>query len=110
MRLRAPVGVFSFERENGNDIRVDAEMSFDALTFEKENLDSTVNYADVCMMIRKIMEGEWLLLESVAKEIAERIFAKWPGLYRISVKLTKLHPPIPDFTGSCSAEYILSRN
>lgn len=105
LKFHAPIGVFDFEREHGNDFILDLEIITDDADFTSENLDSTISYAEVYQVVKEVIVREWLLLESVLKEIAERICNKWSKIRRISVKLTKINPPIPDFKGNCSVEF-----
>lgn len=99
------IGVASQELEVGNEFEVDCEIEMSAHNFVSEDLESTVSYADVYSVIEEIMTLRWRLLESAAKEIAERCCLKWTGIRRISVKIRKVTPPITGIQGSCSVEY-----
>ncbi len=106
LKFCARIGVFDFERENGNDFEVNVSMKIDSGNFVSESLDTTISYADVYEIVAVHMGREWLLLESVAKSIADTIKQKWPTSYGVKVKVTKIHPPIEGIKGSCSVEYL----
>ncbi len=105
LKFFARIGVFDFERENGNDFEVNVSLRVDSGSFVPESLDTTISYADVYEVVEEHMKREWLLLESVAKSIADTIKQNWPLCYDVAVKVTKIHPPIKGINGSCSVEY-----
>lgn len=99
------IGVFDFEREEDNDFMVDVSFKIGSECFRSECLESTVSYAEVYEVIEHHMAQEWLLLESVSSSIASAIKGRWPHTEDVSVKVTKIYPPIPGIRGSCSVEY-----
>lgn len=105
VRFHAPIGVYENERIVGNDFRLDLAVRINADSFSDENLNTTVSYAAIYDEVIAIVNNEWLLLETVSKLIAQRVCDKWPMIEDISVKLTKLTVPIPEFQGNCSVEY-----
>ena len=106
LRFFSRIGVFDQERIVGNEFAVDVEVELDADSFESENLDTTVSYADIYDKISVNMKGEWLLLESVAKRIADDICNSWAQARRCCVKITKLSVPVSGIQGKSSVEYI----
>lgn len=107
LRFFARIGVDAQERTVGNDFRVDLRIVTDADNFQTENVYTVISYADVYEIVEWAMKQQWLLIESAAKAIHTRIYEKWPGkIFDISVKITKLTPPIKGIQGSASVEYI----
>lgn len=106
LRFFARIGVDNQERKVGNDFRVDLALSFNAENFIVENIQSTVSYAEVFEIVQSVMGEKWLLLESVSQAISAKIRDRWPLLMDISVKITKLAPPIPGLQGSASVEFL----
>lgn len=105
LRFRSRIGVFDFEREEDNDFEVNIEIKFDASEFQSEELKSTISYADIYNEVRTIMSKEWLLLETVAIEIAETIIKMSSNIKEGEVSVTKVNPPIEGIQGSCGARY-----
>ena len=103
------IGVLEHERLVGNEFIVTITISADASGFVSEDLNSTINYASVYEIAREVMGKEWLLLESVAKQIALVILRRFSMAEEISVKILKVKPPIAGIQGSCSVEYLTSR-
>jgi len=106
LRFFGRIGVFDFERAEGNDFEVNVEIMVDSESFKPEDLSSTISYADVYEVVEALMQREWQLLESVAKAMHDAITCRWPNTTSVKVKITKLHPPIPGIQGSCSVEYL----
>lgn len=104
------IGVMPQEREVGNDFCLDVRLSVDAGKFVSENIETTVSYADIYDIIADEMSKQWLLLESVAKEIAERILRFKVTIQDVDVKITKLSVPITGIDGFCSVEYCAERH
>lgn len=102
----ARIGVSEQERLVGNRFRVDVSLQIPREGFAPEDIGTTVSYADVYEIIRQIMSEEALLLESVADRIAASIRLKWPEIGLLSVKISKLSPPITGIDGNCSVEYV----
>ena len=106
VRFHSPIGVFEEERKFGNDFRVDISITIDASSFEEETLETSISYADVFEVVETEMKKESLLLETVSKRIGSKILDRWENIKRLSVKITKLNPPIKNFKGNCSVEYL----
>lgn len=104
------IGVFTQERKVGNEFRVSISIKYDASDFEDENLETTISYADVYEIIKLQMDGEHLLLESVAKCITDTISKQWKNIVEISTSICKVAPPIPGITGSCAVEYFWKKS
>lgn len=110
LRFFSSIGVDPQERIVGNEFGVDVNIMLKDTNFIAERLDSTISYAEVFDLVSNVMSQEWLLLESVAKRIAETIADKWNEVYSIDVKITKFSPPIPKFTGMASVSYHYDRS
>lgn len=104
LRFFSRIGLFPQEREVGNEFEVDVCFSIDAAQFEVEEIGSTVSYADVYELISAVMNTEWKLLESVAHTLLTSIKEKRPRVFGVSVKVTKLAPPISGIMGVCSVQ------
>ena len=93
------------ERTVGNEFMLDIAMTLGAGEFVAERLDTTVSYADVYASVAEIMRKEHLLLETVAKTIADTILTRWEKIYAVSVKITKLSVPVVNISGQASVEF-----
>ncbi|MDE6393454.1 MAG: dihydroneopterin aldolase [Muribaculaceae bacterium] len=105
LRFYSRIGVFDQERSVGNEFLVDLTAVADASGFRRENLDTTVSYADIYEVVAEAMKREWQLLESVSSHIADTVIDRWTMISDVKVRITKLSPPIPGIQGVCSVEY-----
>ncbi|MBD5206453.1 MAG: dihydroneopterin aldolase [Bacteroidales bacterium] len=101
------IGVFEQERTVGNEFLIDCKVKVSTEDFEPENLDSSISYASIFEEIAAIMSQDWKLLESVAMAIARKLLSRWPQILNVSVKITKVAPPISGIQGQCSVEYVI---
>ena len=96
-------GVLLEERQQGNrfvvDLVLEADISRAVCT---DNLDDTVNYAEVYEVVRREMAVPSQLLEHVCGRIAEALLATFDALQRVSVCVVKKNPPI-DGAGVCES-------
>lgn len=104
--LRGKIGVFDFEREEGNDFRFNIELEIDASTFIEEDLNTSLSYADVYEEIVEVLSKEWHLLETVAITLARHFRMRWPRIIRGRIRIDKLRPPITGINGNCGIEYV----
>lgn len=110
LRFHSRIGVYDQERIVGNEFTVNITVSYPADDFQYENLDSTISYADIYDEIKRIMQSEHLLLESVAKEIADRIILRWPQINELQISILKCAPPITAISGQCGIDYLWKKN
>lgn len=97
MRIRAFHGLLPQEKQVGNifEVSIEAWFSPSVSSMEREDIDSTVNYADMADIANQIMSGPCELLETVAIKLMKAIRDRWDFLEGGKVKITKVTPPIP---------------
>lgn len=91
-------GVLPAETELGQRFRVTMKIAVDLQhAGETDSLDNTVSYADVFMIVQKIVEGKpYKLIEAVAEKIATDVRAAYPNEIKgLQVEVIKPDPPIP---------------
>jgi 7,8-dihydroneopterin aldolase/epimerase/oxygenase len=88
-------GVYPHERESGNyfevDIAVETDFTVGAL---HDDLSGTVNYESLFSIVKSEMDRPSHLLETVAAQIIQKTFSELPAVMSVSVKISKLNPPI----------------
>lgn len=101
-------GVLPEERQQGNrfvvDLVLEADISRAVCT---DNLDDTVNYAEVYEVVRREMAVPSQLLEHVCGRIATALLDAFAPLQRARVSVTKRNPPI-EGAGSCESAVVLT--
>ncbi|KQO14108.1 dihydroneopterin aldolase [Paenibacillus sp. Leaf72] len=88
-------GVFAEENRLGQKFGVDLELLMDlekAATMD--DLEATVNYAELHALTKKIVEGTpFKLIEALAGSIATQLLAAYTMINEVTVRVTKPNPP-----------------
>lgn len=97
-------GVYPHERESGNFFEVDVSVETDFTEAEEsDDLSGTVNYETLFRIVKEEMDMPSRLLESVAANIVTHIMNDLPAVKSVSLKISKLNPPIG---GKCRSSYV----
>jgi dihydroneopterin aldolase len=101
-------GHYKEERIVGNRFLVDLTLETDmTVAAGSDNLKDAVNYQRVYEIVKQQMEAKSHLLEHIAGRILDAIYAELEGISKITVKVSKLNPPMGGKIGSVSV--IMSR-
>lgn len=95
MEFKAYHGCLEQEKVRGNSFTVDfrGEMDLSAAA-ESDNLNDTVNYADIYEIVSDEMSIPSELLENVAGRIVKAIETRYPQFVSFSVRVSKKRPPV----------------
>jgi dihydroneopterin aldolase len=103
MEFYAFHGHFKEERIVGNKFLVDLTIETDmAIAVESDNLKDAVNYQRVYEIVKQQMGLKSHLLEHIAGRILDAVYAEMDGIKKITVKLSKMNPPMGGKIGSVS--------
>jgi dihydroneopterin aldolase len=105
-------GALPEETKLGQRFRVTVSLATDLSEAGKtDNLDKTVNYAEVYHVCRSIVEGEPVkLIETVAEKIATNVMEEFATkVTGVRVVLIKPDPPIPGHYASVSVDITRGR-
>ena len=101
-------GHFKEERIVGNKFLVDLTIETDMKKpKESDNLEDAVNYQRIYEIVKQQMEMKSYLLENIAGRILDAIYAEMEGIEKVTVKVSKLNPPMGGKIGSVSV--VMSR-
>ena len=96
-------GHFKEERIVGNKFLVDLTIETDMkLPAESDNLKDAVNYQRIYELVKQQMELKSHLLEHIAGRIIDAVYADMDGIKKLTVKVSKLNPPMGGKIGSVS--------
>lgn len=95
LRFHARHGVLPQERATGGEfiVSVRAKYLFDK-ALESDNVDDTINYAEIFEIINKEMLTPSCLLEHLAGRIGRSIFNKMPMIESLDITVEKTNPPM----------------
>lgn len=104
-------GAFPEENRLGQRFIVDLELGlYLQPAGQSDDLQQTVNYADVYQTVKEIVEGTPVkLVETLAERIADRCLSQYP-IEEILVRVTKPDPPIPGHYQAVGVEIRRSRS
>ncbi len=74
------------------------------MALKNDDLDKTVNYADVIDLVKHEMDIPSQLLENVAWRIATAARERYTSLRSVTVKVAKLTPPVQALLNSVAVE------
>ncbi|TLS48628.1 dihydroneopterin aldolase [Paenibacillus antri] len=88
-------GVFAEENRLGQRFYVSLELKLDlSKAGETDDLEHTVNYAEVYGLAKDVVEGEtFKLIEALAETLASRILDAYAKIHEVTVRVIKPHPP-----------------
>ncbi len=106
IRAYGYTGALPEENVLGQWFRVDLVLCIDLLgAGQSDQLADTHNYGVATLAIQELIRTRpFRLIEALASEIAKTVLRLDDRLTQVQVKLTKLTPPIPDFTGQVAVE------
>ena len=87
IRLHACHGVLPQEQHTGNDYDINHAM-------QSDNVEDTLNYAEVYNIIKEEMMQPSKLIEHVAGRIANHLVQEFSQISTIMLRITKLNPPM----------------
>lgn len=88
-------GVLPQERKVGNDYQVSLRIGYDiSRAMVSDDVNDTLNYAEVYQLLSQEMSVPSALLERVAGRIGDRLFRKFPAIQSIDLTIIKVNPPV----------------
>ena len=112
LRFHSRHGVMEQERIVGTYFSIDLELTTDFTeAMLTDRLGGTVSYADVYEVVAREMKTPSALLEHVAARILRALYATFPAVEAVRIRLSKENPPIEGAEcGSCGVEIDSNRN
>lgn len=111
VRFHAFHGVLPQEGIVGNDYLVNLVLDYDLSSAMKtDDLQGTLNYAEVYQKVREEMAVPSKLLEHVAGRIAHRLFSDFPEIQKLQLSITKVNPPMGADSDGAGVEVVLTND
>ena len=99
MEFKAYHGCLEQEKVRGNFFVVDFRGELDlSAAAESDDINDTLNYADIYEIVSDEMSIPSELLENVAGRIVKAIEIRFPEILRFSVRVSKKRPPVDGMT------------
>lgn len=104
-------GVLPQEGIVGNDYLVNLVLDYDfSSAMQTDELQGTLNYAEVYQKVREEMVVPSKLLEHVAGRIAHRLFSDFPEIQKLQLSITKVNPPMGADSDGAGVEVVLTND
>lgn len=89
--VEALIGVHAWERRVRQPLVFDVEIAYDnRLPAASDALADTVDYAEICALLRRVAEAnDCGLLETLLERLAARILADFPLAHGVSLRVRK---------------------
>lgn len=111
VRFHAFHGVLPQEGIVGNDYLVNLVLDYDfSSAMQTDDLQGTLNYAEVYQKVREEMAVPSKLLEHVAGRIAHRLFSDFPEIQKLQLSITKVNPPMGADSDGAGVEVVLTND
>jgi dihydroneopterin aldolase len=104
MEFYAYHGYYAEEQKKGNHFLIDAKVIVQLDSAKMDDLNSTINYEEIYVLVKREMEQPSRLLEDVAKRILDAVFMKFKNIDYAEIGVSKLNPPI---AGKCRLAKVL---
>lgn len=111
VRFHAFHGVLPQEGIVGNDYLVNLVLDYDfSSAMKTDDLQGTLNYAEVYQKVREEMAVPSKLLEYVAGRIGHRLFSDFPEIQKLQLSITKVNPPMGADSDGAGVEVVLTND
>lgn len=111
VRFHAFHGVLPQEGIVGNDYLVNLVLDYDfSSAMKTDDLQGTLNYAEVYQKVREEMAVPSKLLEHVAGRIAHRLFSDFPEIQKLQLSIAKVNPPMGADSDGAGVEVVLTND
>ena len=90
------------------ELSVSVEMQVPAGCYT-DDITDTLSYADLHEVVKREFDRPSRLIEHVATRIGRAIMDGFPAVRRSGVRLVKVAPPIPGFSGSAAVEIFFEK-
>lgn len=111
VRFHAFHGVLPQEGIVGNDYLVNLVLDYDfSSAMKTDDLQGTLNYAEVYQKVREEMTVPSKLLEHVAGRIVHRLFSDFPEIQKLQLSITKVNPPMGADSDGAGVEVVLTND
>ena len=95
LQIFAYHGVYPQENIVGNTFEVTLQLSFPCdMAMVSDDIDTSINYAEVTAIVRSEVEKTSKLLENVVSRIYRVLTDTYPQITGGRIELYKIHPPI----------------
>lgn len=91
LRVETLIGLYEWERQNQQTLVLDLDIGLSLPFAKDDDIRDTVHYGEVCERLRGYLAAQqFLLLETLANEVARFLFAEFDGVAWLKLRVCKL--------------------
>lgn len=91
LKLKAPIGVYNWEKEEKRKFSVDIQLSITKSGFD-DNLVNTVDYEKVIDLVKKEMSVSCNLVETIVARIGKNLLSEFEMIKELRIRVKKIKP------------------
>lgn len=110
MQFKSHIGVYDYEQLYGNNFEVDVTVESKLIAGNSDELADTIDYDVIYQFVKQVMDKKYKLIEYAANEMLLTLVKNIKGAESISVRVTKLHPPVGGHVKRVSTELNWSKS
>ncbi|MEN9684364.1 MAG: dihydroneopterin aldolase [Bacteroidota bacterium] len=103
-------GIHAEEKLLGNEFEINITIGYFPASLPVKHLSDSIDYVTVFNMVKTRMETPTALLETIATELVQDIFSRFPLAEKIAFSIRKKYPPIEQIQGSVGIHFELNRH
>lgn len=93
LKFNSKIGVYDFEKLNGNEFIINISMNIDNNNFD-DDIKKALDYESVYGIIELVMNKSFNLIETAAYEISKNIYLEFDQISSCAIEIIKLKPKI----------------
>ena len=93
LKFNSKIGVYDFEKLNGNEFIINISMNIDNNNFD-DDIKKALDYELVYGIIELVMNKSFNLIETAAYEILKNIYLEFDQISSCAIEIIKLKPKI----------------
>ena len=98
-------GIYEDEKILGNEFEVNITVKHSPKQLPVKHLSETIDYISVYELVKKRMQQREALLETLAMDITNLIYAEFKNVKEVGITIIKITPPFENFSGKVGVTY-----
>jgi len=98
-------GLYENESLTGNEFEIDLRVRIQPGVDIIRNMEESISYVSLFELVKKRMQQREALLETLAMDITNLIYAEFKNVKEVDITIIKITPPFENFSGKVAVTY-----
>ena len=98
-------GLYENESLTGNEFEIDLQVRIEPKVDVIRSMEESISYVSLFELVKKRMQQREALLETLAMDITNLIYAEFKNVKEVSITIIKITPPFENFSGKVGVTY-----